>query len=270
MFKISPGPMNWYIYGNVFYNQLNASASCFWNSNVGGGVNGPIYIYNNTFYEVIVTNGQGNSQQFASGSIARNNIFWFTPALHNGAASPYSGDWPSDRDYDFYSGPSGGGSHSISNGSNPFIDSAGGDFRLNVLPGNLFGFKIGTPFDRDPTGRVRLWYSCGAYEWYDPAFLGGPRNWSNYPATGGGLGPMEFDLSNRKDLDTFFGGMNAAAVIEMLNDSCEPGSVITDGDSVRIGLTPGNLNVLFGGLNWLPVSERVNELETHIETPIIA
>src|SRR6185436_12856424 len=71
------GGTNAYFYGNVWHDQVSSgSPSCFWNYNGYGGVDGPFFIYNNTFYNVVITNGQGGDRQFGSGSFSRNNIFW--------------------------------------------------------------------------------------------------------------------------------------------------------------------------------------------------
>ncbi len=153
----------WHIYGNVFHSPQDPGARCFWLSSPGGTTpQGPVFLYNNTFAGVAVTIGEGNASQFASGSMARNNIYW--------NASWYSGASINDSDYNF-SDSSTPGANSISNGSNPFVDINAKNFHIitNISPTHPHnnGTSLGNPYNVDKDGNIRgangAW-DIGAYE----------------------------------------------------------------------------------------------------------
>jgi hypothetical protein len=156
-------PINFYVYGNVFHHQVSGSPSCFWNADIGGGVDGPLYLYNNTFYGVTITNGQSNDRPFASGSLARNNIYWNSTWA----------DAISDSDYNFSdsSGTGKGGARSITTGVNPFINGPAGNFHIVGTVGATYprdkGVSLGSPYQTDPDGVTRggdgTW-DMGSYE----------------------------------------------------------------------------------------------------------
>ena len=160
-FGHATNPLNWYIYGNVWYDQLNPVATCFWM--LSTGTNGPVYLYNNTFYNVTITSGQARSQQFSSSSQSRNNTYW--------ASSWNNGSKIADEDYNFSSGST-AGSHSINNGSNPFVNPAVKDFHIISTVGATYprnnGVSLGSPYGADMDGRARgadgAW-DIGAYEY---------------------------------------------------------------------------------------------------------
>jgi hypothetical protein len=114
-----------------------------------------------------ITTGQANSVAFAAGSQARNNIYW---------NSRYDAIRPLDMDYEF-SNSTIPGSHSISNGLNPFVNLTGTDFHIistqganlprgNGENGSLFSEQpVNLNFDSDGNPRPSngAW-DMGAYE----------------------------------------------------------------------------------------------------------
>lgn len=153
----------WYFVGNTFYDQSTGNATCFWpGSNTNNQNQGPMYLYNNTFYSVIITSGQSRSWDFKTGSISKNNIFWDSAFASNSDFSAGT------EDYNFSDGST-GGAHSISSGSNPFV--SGSDFHIIGTIGATYprdkGVDLGSSYDTDMDGVTRggdgTW-DIGAYE----------------------------------------------------------------------------------------------------------
>jgi hypothetical protein len=146
--------------GNVIHDPLPGGASFLWPSGTGESTAGPVVLYNNTFVNVRVTNGQGNSVNFALGTQARNNIYW-----NSGWAFPTV----SDSDHNFSNG-SASGVKSISNGSIPFVNLAGKDYHIVSTVGATYPRNKGVELspDTDPDGNMRgadgAW-DIGAYEY---------------------------------------------------------------------------------------------------------
>jgi hypothetical protein len=178
-------PMNWYIYGNVWYSHTgngNCSSSAFWNcidpsghpATCNGTSSGPMYWYNNTFYGTAVTAIQSGDVVFGNGSVTRNNIFWNSSQAHPIA----------DADYNLYSGTA-TGTHSINaQGTCPFPSgclNTNTDFRIKTNVSALYPKDKGTAitnisgqtFNTDANGSPRpdvlsgLW-DMGAYEDQNP------------------------------------------------------------------------------------------------------
>jgi len=150
------------IYGCVIRDPSSGAPSFLWPSGSGESSAGPIYLYNNTFVNVPIVTGQGNQINAASGSQTRNNIYW---------NSSWSVQIISDMDYDFSSG-SATGSHSISSGSNPFVNLSGSVYQIISTVGAKYpkdkGVALAAPYNIDPNGVVRgsdgAW-DIGAYEY---------------------------------------------------------------------------------------------------------
>lgn len=143
-----------YVYGNIWYNgQIYARVL-----ESQDGVNGPVYFYNNTMDGLWNTWLTANGGSWASGSVASNNIYW---NCNQGGPT---------RSYDFCSGTC-TGSGSISNGSNPFVNLTGHDYRIVSTTGVSYprdkGTDLGAPYSADMLGVTRggdgTW-DIGAYE----------------------------------------------------------------------------------------------------------
>ena len=151
-----------YFYGCVFRDPMDSSARCFWLASESGSPTGPIYLYNNTFVGVNITLNESRASMAASGSQARNNIYW--------NSSFYSGSSITDSDYNFSSGST-AGANSITSGSNPFVNEAGNDFRIVATVGAKYpkdkGATLSSPYNIGPAGSARvtdgLW-DMGAHE----------------------------------------------------------------------------------------------------------
>jgi hypothetical protein len=156
------GPI--YIYGNIFRDPYK---------NPDGGqpnvarvfepfTSWQVFVYNNTFVNiagmgVFSPAGRGS---WAPGSMARNNIYW----------NSFINNLPPPQDFEFSNGAV-AGANSISNGSNPFLNLAGKDFRLTETIGMSYprnrGQALSSQYQRDPSGAVRGadgFWDMGAYE----------------------------------------------------------------------------------------------------------
>lgn len=129
-----------------------------------------LFCYNNVFYNIplgVYSSSGGGS--WAAGSQARNNIYW---------SVSLGGLVPSDIDYEFSSGNV-SGVHSITSGSNPFVNLAGADFHIISTIGAKFprdkGATLASTYNTDRDGNTRgadgTW-DMGAYEY--PAAGGSP------------------------------------------------------------------------------------------------
>lgn len=265
-FGHSTVPLNWYIYGNTFYGQINSSATCFWNCTRGSTVSGPVYLYNNTFINCTITNNQSDQQAFGNGSVSRNNIFY--NSFWSAGSQNYS-RFP-DSDYNHYVGatPLTTEPNSTSWASgNPFVNYPSGDFRLlhtshtssdlYVLP----GVNLGSPYDVDPLGISRAdqaGWSRGAYTYLTAlTFLGG-----HVPVGGQlriGLGP--------KELASLFGDANADAVEARISSQISSDAVKVDGNTLSLVLTDEVTNTIFGGESADSIIERVNKIRSYGDQP---
>lgn len=162
---------NWYIYGNIWHDAMRGSSSCgtYVCSRIledqNGVVNGPIYLYNNTF--VNTTWGVAPGGTWDAASRDRNNIYW-------GITSGGAHGLPDRANYIDGSGASG----------NPFQDYAGGNYRLRldsaaIDAGVILAAINGITFDTDFFGISRPQRSAwdiGAYEYSTGVNLSPPLN----------------------------------------------------------------------------------------------
>ena len=166
-----------YMYGNVFHdpwkapnyaNSARVAEARFWSQT--------IYSYNNTFINLNADGffpggrsyayGQAPGATWSDSSLARNNIYWSTV-----------GEGPPPMGYEFANSLSTqiSGTGSILNGSNPFQDLGGGDYRIitnisTTLPCDkgvaIANFGVHT-FDIDFDGNTRgqgAGWDMGAFE----------------------------------------------------------------------------------------------------------
>lgn len=169
---------NWYVYGNIFRDGLggtNGSAHRFLELRSFSSpiTHGPLFVYNNTIVNCWAAITRGDTSVFwSSDSIVRNNLIWNV----TGGGIGYL---PATADHNFSDGNSGGGVGSISNGSQPFVNFAGGDFRISTavnfnLPRNkgvALANVAGQLLEVDREGTVRgsdgTW-DIGAFEAVTP------------------------------------------------------------------------------------------------------
>ena len=158
-------------YGNVFINPVGVQ-DVLWPQGAGQTNVGPLSFYNNTLYRVPVQRlGRGSVLPWPSGSSASNNIFY-------GLSCPCWVNAPANEDYEFADSTSSGvaGSHSISNGSNPFVNAAAFNFNIVSNIGATYPRNRGVPlnnvngqtYNLDGNGTIRgadgAW-DIGAYEY---------------------------------------------------------------------------------------------------------
>lgn len=162
-----------WVYGNVFHDPypLYNVSTVIWPANTSSSQTnqGPIYFYNNTFIQTDVTSTQGAGQTlpFASGSQIRNNLYWTNQ--NNDAWN--AGSTVADRDYEFAGGTA-VGAHSISGGSNPFVNYSGKDFHIVGTVGATYpkdkGVSLDSMYNSDLDGNTRgadgSW-DIGAYQY---------------------------------------------------------------------------------------------------------
>jgi len=150
-----------YVYGNVFYKPPGDS----WdqaNGLIGGwtGGNGEqmynVWVYNNTFVNVDQLSLSNLPNTFG-GCRAMNNL-WY-----NCTAPDFSKFPTHDYNYFISSGATQGEASGVSvTGSDPFVNSAGLDFRLKANTPS--GSNLGSPYNVDPIGALRSTWTRGAYE----------------------------------------------------------------------------------------------------------
>jgi hypothetical protein len=156
------------IYGNLFIRD-EVGNGIISGTSVGDLVN--TVIYNNTFVNKVSGGGWVNGDG-GTGNIAKNNL------IFGMAASIGSGVTASFNAYFQTSGTPSGTDNQTST-ANPFVNSAGGNYRLAV-PTTAGDSAIGTTYNKDPDGVTRgadgTW-DRGAFE-YGPATtsLGAPTN----------------------------------------------------------------------------------------------
>jgi hypothetical protein len=151
------------IYGCIIHDPSSGGVATFlWDSNYGQSTPTSVLLYNNTFVNVAITSSQ--AQQGGMGaSQARNNIYW------NSTWDPTYRI--TDDDYGF-SSASASGAHSISSGSNPFVNLSGGDYHIVATVGSKYpkdmGVALGASYNVDLDGNTRgldgTW-DIGAYEY---------------------------------------------------------------------------------------------------------
>ena len=147
-----------YVYGNLWHSGKTYARVL----KSEGGVNGPVYFYNNTVDGLWLGILAADGGAYASGSRGRNNIWWNMPP---------SGLALGDEDYDFCSGRGCVGSNSISNGSNPFLIDSDHDYHIVPMIGSKYprnkGVNLGLAFGVDKDGISRgadgAW-DIGAFE----------------------------------------------------------------------------------------------------------
>jgi hypothetical protein len=189
------------MYGNVF---KDTGVSVVWPSNNGQSSAGPLYFYNNTIINGYVCLDQSANCAWAAGSQVRNNIYWGTDVY----GGPWN--WPvSDRDYEFGSTANlaGNGAHSIANGSNPFVNFAGGDYHLAANIGATYprnkGVALDTTYNADRDGNTRgadgTW-DMGAYEYgsvsTNPVIVVSPSSRDFGSVTVGATSDLTFTVQN--------------------------------------------------------------------------
>jgi hypothetical protein len=171
--EMSCGDANFYMHDCVWTAARSGeNATIFWpNSGIcGSGSIGPVYIYNNVFAgpNCSLTTAQAQSVPWAAGSAYKNNIEWNLGHWGTTAA-------PGTSDHNFSDGTATGTS-GISGGSNPFVNSGAGNYRIVSTIGATYprdkGVAIapvsGQTFNVDADGNVRgadgSW-DIGAYEY---------------------------------------------------------------------------------------------------------
>ena len=161
-----------WMYGNTF---KKTGVSIVWPSSNSQKVAGPLYFYNNTVIDGYVCLDQSANVPWAAGSVSRNNIYWGTDVY----GGPWNWSSGVTRDHEFGSTANlaGNGTGSISNGSNPFVNYAGGDYHIVGTVGTTYPRNKGVAataisgqtlnIDRDGTSRDAdgLW-DIGAYEFH--------------------------------------------------------------------------------------------------------
>lgn len=181
----NPSLSNWDIYGNVFYQQPNlcpSSASC----TVGNGIvswlggttfTGTIRVINNTIANIQPLPGQsspcsGNLLDYHDTGpqgtmVLENNVFY-----NDCSVTQVSSDTGLTYDYNSYYGGTNDtkdtSAHKQVISGNPFVDSAGGNYRLTAdMAGSQVGVSFPLPYSVDPDGTTRgadgTW-DRGAYE----------------------------------------------------------------------------------------------------------
>lgn len=155
----------WDIYGNVWHDGVVAEFSRVLESQQVA--NGPILFYANTIVNSWEAIREANGGSFATGSQGRNNIYW--------NISGYQVGLP-DNDYDFFDValpvPLTVEAHGIGNGSNPFLNYIGGDYRLISTFGPTYprsnGLDLPAQFGPDINGAARPGnpspWDIGAYQ----------------------------------------------------------------------------------------------------------
>lgn len=163
---------DWKIHGNVFRDTYGSGRAIDWHSIALVGCNasqfGPDwYIYNNTFvnmtnYMTIVSAMSDYGWPMISGGRVFNNIFY---------NCGYSSYLMLTNGYNWYGGGGQsaggqGGTNDVINGSNPFINLSGKNFRLSGP--TAAGKPLGPPYNIDPDKKTRgadgVW-DRGAYEY---------------------------------------------------------------------------------------------------------
>lgn len=148
---------NIYLYGNTWHDGWSGqpyrvlSLDQYGNSS---GSQGPVYVYNNTFYGIQgvgIYDKAGNSEPYATGSQARNNIYW-NCSLGNQV--------PADTDYE-YGNSGASGSHSATISSSPFVSPTNYHLTANTPAGQT----LSSPYNIDADGKTRTTWTRGAYEY---------------------------------------------------------------------------------------------------------
>ena len=145
-----------YVYGNLWHSGRTYARVL----ETQNGINGPVYFFNNTVDGLWLGILASNGGAYSSGSRGRNNIWWNMPP----SGLP-------DEDYDACSRRNCLGSHSISNGTNPFINYLGHDYHIVSTVGSRYprnkGIDLGLAFNADMDGLTRgadgAW-DIGAFE----------------------------------------------------------------------------------------------------------
>jgi hypothetical protein len=142
---------NWHIYGNVWHNGGKGMRTHSTNNAAG-----PIYVYNNSFFNCSAAVSFGSA---AFGDF-KNNIIYGLPNNAFGSVT---------HDYNYYNlSPSPAEAHQVA-GANPFVSSAGLDFRiLESSTARNAGTVLDARYTVDPAGNTRgadgTW-DMGAYEY---------------------------------------------------------------------------------------------------------
>lgn len=180
---------NWEVVGFMMWNGsgsltvagclvLDAAQDLLWPSGTYTPNDGPIYFYNNTVVNAGAVMGRENTVVLDTASRARNNIYWNTPWFGAWRSTPgvANSGVILDRNYDFAASiesasyPSGG--NCILTGTDPFVNLAGGDYRITAtvsanLPRNK-GTALDSAYATDLYGVTRgadgTW-DIGAYEY---------------------------------------------------------------------------------------------------------
>ena len=154
-----PCASSWDIYGNLWHDPMpgyHRILEAQYNSN------GPYNFYNNTIVNVTyLCANTANGGSFASGTQGRNNVFWNSKAPCG---------LPSD-DYDFSDKPL-NEAHGGGNGSNPFVDLAGRNYRIVGTTGTTYprnnGLNLSAMFSLDADGNsfgADGYWDIGAFEY---------------------------------------------------------------------------------------------------------
>ncbi|HEY4495742.1 MAG TPA: hypothetical protein VJC04_00055, partial [Candidatus Paceibacterota bacterium] len=167
---------NWYIYGNTFYMSGNSGRGGVGNGPIAffyAGITGDTFIYNNTFVnfnDAAVPGSYTFSGIYIEGTsrferlYIRNNLWWNSNQVTRPSPNATDFRWESNA---FYSTPTNDtdSNRQVATG-NPFVNSAGQDYRL--LAPTMSGASLPSPFNVDANGNTRgaggTW-DRGAYEY---------------------------------------------------------------------------------------------------------
>jgi hypothetical protein len=158
------------VYGNVFHDADNTGYPSVIQAN--NTTAGPLYFYNNTIANVggYCVFRPASSGGWASGSSARNNLYWKSDVCVQSAP-----DSDYDACYDDLAAANQSTlgisetttvpqaeAHACTVSASPFVNEAAGDFHLTANTPS--GASLSGPYDVDKDGNVRRTWTRGAYE----------------------------------------------------------------------------------------------------------
>jgi hypothetical protein len=148
------GSGQWNIYGNLWHDPMSGSYPRVVETQEGA--EGPVLFYNNTLVNLYYLCGNVSGGTWASGSQARNNLYWNDNSTPCGLAS---------EDYDYSDKSLSGEAHGQGGAANPFVNLSGKDFHL--ARATTAGQTLASPYNVDYDGSARggdgAW-DRGAYE----------------------------------------------------------------------------------------------------------
>jgi hypothetical protein len=161
-----------YVYGNVFHDADNTGYPSVIQAN--DTTAGPLYFYNNTIANVggYCVFRPASSGGWASGSGARNNLYWKSDVCVQSAPNS---DYDACYDDLAAANQSTLGisetmtvpqaeAHACAVPASPFVNESAADFHLTA--NTLAGESLGVPYEVDKDGNVRSTWTRGAYEFH--------------------------------------------------------------------------------------------------------